>query len=200
MPALTGANHKGEKDMLKRILFVAFTAVCASAAFALTPMPRCVSQAKLDKYMADYEKLQKSGVLEQEWNNALMQVNSKYLQEPGVAEDIGEAPLNMSFILFTKTAEKVKKSGAANAELAKFKWGPEYWDVFLAVTFSLQYSQMAESSARAAEANSDSDEDQDLPVMKPITYYMDKQDYALILQNKDKIGESMQTHSGFSAG
>lgn len=184
--------------MLKRILFAAFTVVCASAAFALTPMPRCVSQAKLDKYMADYEKLQKGGVLEREWNAALMQVNSKYLQEPGVAEDIGEAPLNMSFILFTKTAEKVKKSSVANAELAKYTWGPEYWDVFLAVTFSFQYAQMAESSARAAQA--DTDEDQDLPEMKPITYYMDKQDYALILKNKDKIGESMQTHSEFSAG
>lgn len=184
--------------MLKKILFVVFVAVCANVTFALTPMAHSVTQAKLDKFMADYEKMQKSGVLEQEWNNALMQVNSKLMQEPGVAEDIGEAPLNMSYLMFSKTAEKVKKSSAANAELAKYKWGPEYWDVFFAVTFSFQYSQMADSAKRASEASTD--EDQDIPEMKPISYYMDKQDYALILQNKDKINESMQTHSGVQAG
>lgn len=187
--------------MLKKIAFMIACASCASLVCALTPLPRSITQAKLDWFMADYEKLHKSGVLDAEFEKAMQDVNLKLWQEPGVAEDAGEASLNLPFLMITKTAAMVKKSSAANAELAKYKWGPEYWDVFIAVTFTYQYSQMADSLKRSAGAtDEDSEGDEEQPAMKPIAYYMDAQDYALILQNKDKINESMQTHSGLDAG
>jgi len=187
--------------MLKKSLVAFFATACAGIACALTPIPHSVSQAKLDKFMADYGRLHKSGVLDSEFEKAMQEVSAKLFSEPGVAEDIAEASLNMPFLAMTKTAERVKQSGAANAELAQCKWGKDYWDVFAAVTFAFQYSQMADSISRAGASSTDGEDGEgEVPAMKPIAYYMDTRDYALIMQNKDKLGESMQTHSGVDAG
>lgn len=57
--------------MLKKNLSAFFTMVRVNIVYAVTPIPRFVSQAKLDAYMADYGRLHKSGVLDQEFEKAI---------------------------------------------------------------------------------------------------------------------------------
>jgi uncharacterized membrane protein len=176
--------------MIRRSFFLFFTFVLANTVFALTPMPHLLSQSKLDKFISDYHELNRSGILNEEWQKAVQQVNSTLFMDSSISEEISAAPLNMSYILMYRSIEKVKKSINSNNELAKFKWNNEYWDIMVIISFSFQYSQIIESYRHAGQEIIDGEESK--IGMKPITYYIDKQDYMLVNKNSEQINEAMQ--------
>lgn len=189
--------------MIKKSVCMSLLMIAGVAVFAITPLPKILNQSKVDKLINDYDNLNKSGVLNAEFQKAQQEISSTLFNDPSVVAELSLSPLKMAFILMCKTAEQVKKSSIAKAELAKYQWTNEYWDMLVVISFGIQYEQIL-ASYKQSGADTGNNEDGETVGMKSISDYMDKSDYVLVMANEKKIMKAMERkeeiHQAANAG
>lgn len=175
---------------MKKLLLSLFIALITTLTLSgMEPVPRCLDQKTIDQFLTDISSLMNDELIAEKWESTSDQVMMEALTNPESELLTGEDTLGGVFFLLVTTARRMKTDTAVTEAVQGYGWGPEFWDVFLAITLGMQYAQIQ---------NAESDESESLP---PVSRYIHPEDYKLVEKNFDRImelgGDEIDSANGF---
>jgi len=179
---------------------ISFFAVLTMAAVmgAAEPIPKVLTQAKLDRFLAEMDTVMANEAVSAAWEGAVQSASMEAVMNPN--SNFGNlSPVAATYALLNGARVRIKTDAGINTELQRLGWTSEFWDVYVAMAIGIHYASVIDFNKRmAAEGAQGGPVDAGLP---PIESFMHKDDFALIRENFQRIfslvGEELARQNGF---
>lgn len=175
--------------MIKRVVpgFTALFMLCffALPLFALDPVPKVLTQVKLDKFISEMDKVTSDATISAAWDASYQNASMEELYDPNSPMLSGDIMTGI-FSVLNRTRLKCKQNAGANTALTKLGWTSEFWDIYVIVIISLQYCSVEESNTDRVQLG------MGIAPMTPVTKFIHKDDYTIVKNNYKKIFSLME--------
>jgi hypothetical protein len=182
-----------------RPLFCFLSILLAAAALSATePTPKVLTQAKLDRFLADMDKVTGDSAVATAWEGAYQAASMEAVMDPN--SNLGTLdPLSAAYAIMDGARSKVKKDATSNAALGRLGWTSEFWDIYVVMAMGIHLAAVIDfNKGIAAEGMRSEAPDASLP---PFERFMHKDDFALIQANYQRIfglvGDEISRNNGF---
>lgn len=182
---------------VKRLAMLATLLVGASALHAVQPVPKTLTQEKLDRFIQEYETVAANEVVSSAWDAAFQAAAMEELMNPNSTLTTADA-LTAVLTLTIQARAKAKLDAAATGELKKMGWSAEYWDVYAVMQICIHFSSLNSFNAQIAQEGYEVQEgDEKIP---PIENFVSGADYQLVWANFDRIMGIMEADMNAANG
>lgn len=184
------------KTNVRMIAMIGALLAAAAALHAAQPVPKTLTQEKLDRFMREYETVAANETVSAAWDTAFQTAAMEELMNPESELTTADS-LSSVMILLVKARLKAKTDAAALAELKSLGWTSEYWDIFVIAQVCIHYASLADFNEQLAQEGYDPRGDERLP---PIENFVNGADYRLVKDNLGAIMGKMENERNAANG
>jgi len=187
------------KAIAKKLLLACLSIfLAASALSAFQPTPKVLTQAKLDRFLADMEKVMADPAVSAAWQSGVQAASMDAVMNPN--SELGNLnSLEAVYAIWSGARDKAKVDADANAALRRMGWTSEYWDVFVVMSMGIHCATVISFNKEAAAQGVGSGPTDEL--LPQVEKFMHKDDFALIQANYqrifDLVGQEISQQNGF---
>jgi len=187
------------KRLYVKLVFLLVVFFSAEQVFTVEPIPRVLTQKKLDLFIATVEPISADDAVMSAWDQAYQQATmNEVMNQNSTLLNASAATAACTILL--ETCSIVKKNAAAAGRLNEYQWTNEFWDYYTVVLIGTYYVSVTEFNRyKTQEEVSDEDREamknMELP---PVERFINGTDYELFKKNFSRINGRIS--DGISGG
>ncbi len=182
------------------IISLLLSVVLIQSVFCLEPIPKTLTQQKLDKFMADYKVIIGNDKITTAWGTCFQNVLLDEVMNPNT-ELVMDDTLNSVYTLFVKARIKIKQDKETTSILKKYNWNEEFWDVYVIVAICNHYNTVIEENKELNKIKDETNgEDDGVQKLPDLSRFVNTKDYELFNANYERLKKVIEKDSLMSSG
>ncbi len=173
----------------RKFLFSAVFAFFALTFCTAQTPTKVLSQALLDRFLADMPSVMSDPVVSSTWETATQAVLMEAITNPSSGIMMGQVLFDDVYNMQKAVCQKMKADARVSAAIARKNWKSEFWDVYLVMVIGLPYAH--NQDIQDSEELSEFSGSLDFSQMPPSGKFLHPDDMALIQANLPRIEELM---------